>query len=517
MATDAAGLFWRLKMSIHDMKNDYYDTTSYMNYIPGQEQLFGDIISPEKVRSRRKVRVGLVSTGYFEFWRQYDNLLGHVIEDAELVRSEIASRHQVTYTGLVDTIDKAVEAGRILREAQVDVLILAYRTYIPDVYIYHLLTGLEHVPILFLTTQNRKTLSWDFNYSDIYRTSGMMAQIQLVAGLRKMGVAGNKMHVIAGYLGDPEVYRRIDDYLNIVELSIRLKHMTIGVIGNVFRGMCDFEFDKTKVKGNLGPEVINISIELLQEEYDSLAPDHPEVTAMFRDVRENYLIEGCAAQDLEWAVRLAVAMRHIVQRFSLDGIALLGQHFIEKLFKTEPYLAINELQRQDICLGTTEGDVLGLIAMIILKQITGNTPFQLEYSEFDLDRNALMLLGHGHADPREARKNNAVLGPACEHWGHEGTGVCGCFVPKPGTCTLAHFIEDAQGWKMFVHPGEILDLEPLKINETHAVVRIREPILDFTEKLVKAGVPHHAITVRGNAVHEMRILADLLNIQVLEI
>lgn len=504
-------------MNQHDMKNDYHLTTSYMNYVPGKEQIFGDIISADHLDSGRNVKVGLVSTGYFEFWHQYDQLLGKVKADAEVVRSEIAGRYDVVYTGLVDTIDKAIDAGKMLRDNNVDLVILAYRTYIPDVYIHQLLTYVENVPVLLLVSQDRDTLKMDADYCEIYRTSGFMAQVQLVAGLRKMGVYQNRLATVAGSIYDPATYEKVDRFVKTVEIYKRLKHMTIGVIGNVFRGMCDFEFDKTKVKGVLGPEVINISIELLKEEYDSLKADDPEIAEMYQAVKENYTVEGCGETDLDWAVKLAVALRHIVQRFSLDGIALLGQHYIEKFFKTEPYLAINELERRDICIGATEGDVIGLIAMIILKHLTGNTPFQLEYSEFDIKRNAFMLLGHGHADPREARNNHAVLGPACEHWGHEGTGVCGWFVPKPGVCTLAHFIEDAEGWKMFVHKGEILDLEPLKINETHAVVQIDEPILEFTEKLVKAGLPHHAITVRGDAVKEMKILADLMKMKVLEL
>jgi len=44
----------------------------------------------------------------------------------------------------------------------------------------------------------------------------------------------------------------------------------------------------------------------------------------------------------------------------------------------------------------------------------------------------------------------------------------------------------------------------------HAMVRVERPIREFTELLVKAGVPHHAITVRGDVRQELAQLADLL-------
>ena len=504
-------------MGIHDLRNDYDKTTSYMNYVPGKELYFGDIVSSKSVDSKREIRIGLISTSYFEFWHQYPDLLEKIKEDAEVVYRELDKRFtNVIYPGLVDTIDKAIDAGKKLRDENIDVLILAYRAYIPDSYIHHLLSYIEGIPILMLVTQDRSTLKLNAGYCEIYRTSGMMAQVQLVAGLRKMGLYRNKLEAIAGSIYEAKTFEKVERYIRALKIFLRLKHMTLGVIGNVFRGMNDFEFDKTKVKGTLGPEVINVSIELLKEEYDNISKDDPDIAKMYKSVRETYIIEDCGEQDLEWAVMLSVALERIVKRFSLDGIALLGQHYIEKLFKTEPYLAINELEKNDICIGVTEGDVIGLITMIILKNLTGNTPFMLEYSEFDIERNAMLLLGHGHADPREAR-GKAVLGAACEHWGHEGTGVCGWFVPKPGPCTIAHLIDDADGWKMFLHKGEILDMEPLKINETHAVVRVEEDILEFAENVVKAGIPHHAITVRGECVEEMKILADLFNMPIVEV
>jgi L-arabinose isomerase len=488
-----------------------------MNYIPGTKQKFGDIISADHRESQRDIKVGLIATGYFEFWHQYDALLGKVKDDAEVVRAELAAKYNLVYPGLVDTIDKAVDAGKMLRDANIDVLVLSYRTFIPDVYVHQILNFLEGIPVVMLCTQDRRTLNWSNDYCEIYRTSGIMAQVQIVAGLRKMGRYDNRLYAVAGSIFERNTYEKLDMYIKAVTIYSRLKHMTIGLIGNVFRGMCDFEFDKTKVIGGLGPEVINISIELLEEEFNSIAEDTPEVLEMHENVRTYYKVEGCGEQDLSWACRLAVAMEHIVKRFSLDGIALLGQHFVEKVFKTEPYLGICEMERKEICLGVTEGDVLGLITMLILKHLTGNTAFQLEYSEFDIDRNAFLLLGHGHADPKQARNGEAYLGPACEHWGHQGTGVCASFVPKPGVCTMAHFIEDINGWRMYIHEGEILDLEPMKINETHAVVRVKEPILEFTEKIILAGLPHHAITVRGDAMKEMEIVADLLGMKVFKI
>jgi L-arabinose isomerase len=164
-----------------------------------------------------------------------------------------------------------------------------------------------------------------------------------------------------------------------------------------------------------------------------------------------------------------------------------------------------------------EGDVVGLIMMKILHHLSGHMPFFLEWSEFDVERNAWMLLGHGFGDPTQARKGAVELTPTAEQWGLEGTGCSTWLVPAPGPCTIAHFVQQADGWRMFVVGGEILDLDPLPINDVHAVVQVERPVREFAEQLVLAGVPHHAITVRGDVRRELRQLASLLDMPVLSV
>ena len=70
---------------------------------------------------------------------------------------------------------------------------------------------------------------------------------------------------------------------------------------------------------------------------------------------------------------------------------------------------------------------------------------------------------------------------------------------------------------MVLTGGELLDVEPLPINDMHAMVRVNIPIKEHAKRLLKAGVPHHGITVRGEVREEMLQLADLMKIEVIEI
>jgi hypothetical protein len=46
---------------------------------------------------------------------------------------------------------------------------------------------------------------------------------------------------------------------------------------------------------------------------------------------------------------------------------------------------------------------------------------------------------------------------------------------------------------------------------------VERPILEYTEQVIILGVPHLAITVRGDVQHELQQLADLMAIPVVTI
>jgi len=447
--------------------------------------------------------------GFFEYWSMYPSLKGLVEQDAEEVRKRLAEKHDIVCSELVDTMDAADKAGRMFRQEQVDLLILAYRTYVPDSYIHQLLSHVPGIPLLVFASQSRDGFDYGDDYRGVLRNSGLMALVQLVCGFRKMGGRCPAIEAVAGSIHDEDAYRKIDRFIEVSTIHKRLKTMTIGVIGHVFRGMFDFEYDKTRVKGALGPEVIHVQIDHLAQHWEKTAPGDADVQALIQRARSQYTIEGVGDADLANAARLGVALQRLVARLRLDGVALLCQHFIEKKLKTTPYLGLAQMHQAGLP-GVAEGDVIGLIMMKVLYDLTGNMPFFLEWSEFDVERNAWLLLGHGFGDPSQARNGQVRLTPTAEQWGLEGTGCSTLFVPVPGPCTMAHIVEQADGWKMLVAGGEILDLDPLPINDVHAMVRVERPIKDFTEALLKAGVPHHAITVRGDVRRELGQLAALL-------
>ena len=499
------------------MLNNANSRTEVKSFETAEGDRFGDLLSADRIETHGKLKIGLLWTGFFEYWPMYPQLKGQIEQDGKVMFDRLSGQYDIVDSGMVDTIDAADQAGRLFRDKKVDLVILAYRTYVPDTYMHQMLSHLpQDLPLLVWGCQSRDRLDYDDDYSGLVRNSGLMALVQLICGFKKIAVPSRPVEAVAGTIYDNEAYEKIGRYIDVVTIHKRLKTMTIGVIGHVFRGMFDFEFDKAKVKGVLGPEVMNIQIEHLADQLGKAPLEDDDVQATIRRVRGSYRIRGVGDADLANAARVAVALRRLVQRFRIDAVALLGQHFIEKKVKTTPFLGLAQLSSEGFP-GVTEGDVIGLIMMEVLHHLTGNMAYLFEWSEFVVDHNAWMLVGHGFGDPTQARNDEVILTPSAEQWGLEGTGCSTMFVPKPGPCTMAHFVHHADGWRMFISGGELLDLDPLPVNDVHAFVQVDRPIKEHAEMILKAGIPHHAITVRGDVRPELRQLAELLRMPVLEV
>ncbi len=473
----------------------------------------GDMLT-EKYKAPA-LKVGLLATGYFEFWRWYPDLRSQIEGDMQQVASRLGRKHPLVFTGFADTLDLADAAGRRFREERVDLIVIVQGTWTPDYFIHRALAHVpSDTPILIFATWVRDRLDWKTGYKEAIRNWGPMGLVQLTGGFHKMHRWPN-YEVVVGLLDDEKAYEAIDRFIQVRTTIRNMRHWTIGVVGHVFRGMYDFNYDKTSVQGMLGPEIVDIHIDHLLDILSEISDSDPRVVALQKKVRKNYKVSRLDDSDLMRASRVAVAMLDLVERYRLDGLALLGQHFIEKHAKSTVHLGISEILLSDRALAVTEGDVLGLVISMVLKDFTGHTPFFGEWAEADIDRNALMFDGHGFLDPREAHPQQPVeVGPPAEEWGFEGNGFGFQANYRPGPVTLAHIIQDPDGWRMLLMGGEVLDLPPLPMDECTLVVRIKAPVMDFWRSLLKAGFPHHAMIVPSDCQEQMECFAQQLGIKV---
>lgn len=479
--------------------------TSFDAAAPG---IFGDILNIEN-KAKRKIKVGLLAAGYFEYWRMYPTLKGTVKKDldaaAERLTSALAA--EVVYPGMVDTLDSAETAGCAFAEAEVDVVVVLEGTYLAD---FIVLQALEHVPhaeIILFSTQTGSDVRSEDNYEATMRNSALIGIAQLSGTFCK---AGRKYRVVVGEISDMECYREIDSIVRAFSIKRQLRTFNIGMIGHVFRGMFDLEFDRGTVRGVLGPEVITIQAEHLVDIWRDIS-DAETGEAMKEFCRYKLKV---GEEDLKRSVRLGLAMRKLAEVYNLDALCFLGQHYIEKMTGAPARIGASMLLAQDKMIVACEGDIGGLVMMQMMQELTGNSPVQLEWGQFDVKNNALFLLGHGICNPDLAGSPDAVtLTGAPEEWGFDGKGANWQLIARPGPVTLGHFLNTPQGWRMLISEGESLDFPCLPCDEVHAMVKVALPVREYLKQLIETGVTHHVIMVHGQVVKELETIADMLGVE----
>jgi L-arabinose isomerase len=469
---------------------------------------FGDVLNNEK-KENCPVKVGLLACGYFEYWRMYPALQKTVKKDMDKAASRLSSAlgEDAVYPGLVDTIDAAESAGRIFADARVDIIVIIEGTYLPDFIVLH---ALEHVPdaeIILYSTQTGENVNPEDNYEATMRNSALIGIAQLSATFRK---ASREYKVVVGEISDMECYREILLVSKSLRIKKNLRRFKIGMIGHVFRGMFDLEFDRGSVRGVLGPEVVSVQMENLLDIWRNVKAGECE-TAAAELLKYNVKVPK---KELRRSVKLGLAMRKLAKLYKLDALCFLGQHYIEKMTGTPVRIGASMLVTKDKMPVSCEGDAGGVIMMYIMQELTGNPPIQLEWGQFDLKENALFLLGHGICNPSLSAEPGAVsLTGAPEEWGFEGNGVNWEFIIGPGPVTMGHFLNTPQGWQMLISEGESLNYPCLPCGEVHAMVRIKPPVKEYLKNLLELGAAHHIILAHGSIRRELGVLAEMLGIR----
>lgn len=479
------------------------EITSFEANTVGQ---FGDIMNQKTPLGPPKV--GLLACGYFEYWRMYPSLRETVEQDLQGICDRLSEHLDIVYPGMVDTMDKADAAGRALAAEDLTCVIVVEGTYLPDFITLQALHHIKAVPVVLFNTQTGADVSPTDGYEATMRNSCLIGISQLTGTFRKMG---RPYEVVVGENQDPATYRQLQERVATHDIVRRLQTQTIGLVGQVFRGMYDLEYDPAMVKGTFGPEVMTIQVDHLVDAFEAVSEDEARQTA--QGFSERFAMQTVTSADIERSCRLGLAMKALMQSHRLDSLCFLGQHYIEKRTHAPARLGASMLLDDGIMVAC-EGDVGGLVVMQIMHALTGAIPLQAEWGQVDIAHNALFMLGHGIASPSHAVDDSHVtLTRSPEEWGFEGNGVNYQLILKPGPVTMAHVLHTPSGWRLLVTEADSIDFPCLPCEEVHAMVRLTSPVTEYVASILELGVSHHMIIVSGHIGQQLALVADRMHIE----
>lgn len=490
----------------NNMHNSNIDKELIKSFEEGGE-IVGDILTKGKVH--REIKIGVLTCGYFEYWRMFPNMLENVRNDFKQFEKNVSERYKkVVFSGMVDTLDSADRAGKLFKDEQVDVILLVYGTYTADFITLTALDYVKNLPLIVFSMQNHESIDRKGDYEGSLRNSSVIGISQLTGTLRKLE---RDYKIIVGSINDDRAYRKIDVYVKALQAIEDLREANIGIIGHVFRGMYDLELSKTFLKRTFGVNIITIQSSHLVDIWENVTEE--EVDTQTKKLTDRFKRKGVSVEDIKRAVRLAVAMKKLAKKLKLNALCFLDQHYLQKQFNTSARIGSSLLMEEENFSANCEGDLCGLVTMMMMKSISKRSAFMGEWGEYDIKTNSCMLMGHGVGTPDLAESDDKVcLARTPEEWGMDNGGLNYEFIVQSGPATIAHMMEVKNGYKMILSNVESIEFEKIEYDEIYAMFRVNENIKDYLERIFNYGVSHHCIMGLGDISEELNAVCDYLKL-----
>lgn len=466
------------------------------------------------------VRVGLFGIGLDAYWPQFEGMkqrlegyLGRTAEHLDRPGVELVN------LGLIDTPEKAMEAGHAFRRADVDLIVLHVTTYALSSTVLPVVRRAK-VPVILLTLQPTAAIDYAaFNRSgDRTKMTGdwlaycAACPVPEIANVfRRSGIP---FHQITGTLEDDAVWAEAGQWIDAARVAGVMEHNRLGVMGHYYGGMLDIYTDLTRQLADLGGH-----IEIV--ELDELSALREEVTeAEIRDrvahFHEAFDVQSdCSEDELERAARTSVAMDRLVERHKLGSLCY---------YYMGTGVPANEDAISSIILGNSlltargvpvagELEVKNAQAMKIMDSFGAGGSFT-EYYGIDFNDD-IVLMGHDGPGHIAIAEGKTKVRPLQVYHGKVGRGLSVEMSVKHGPVTLLSVVDPGDGkLELLVAEAESVPGPILEIGNTNSRYRFEIGARAFVEAWNARGPAHHCAVGIGHLADRITKLGQLLNLPV---
>jgi L-arabinose isomerase len=471
-----------------------------------------------------KVRIGLVGLGLEAYWSQFEGLEQRLIGYLADVEKMVAGgKRSVVNLGMVDSPERALDAGHQARREEIDILMVYVTTYALSSTVLPLIKRAK-VPVLLLNLQPAPAIAYErFNAMEsrtamtgewlAYCSSCPVPEIANV--LRRLEIPFQQ---VTGMLyDDPECWKQVEEWMQAAEVVHTLAHSRLGLMGHYYGGMLDIATDLAQVSGRF-----DLHIEMLEvDELSALKSDvDDEATlAKVEEFREFFEVGAdCSDAELRRAARTSVALDQLVRQKDLDMMAY---------FYNGTGVPANEDTMSSIILGTSmltgrgipvagEYEVKNVIAMKIMDLLGMGGSFT-EYYALDFAAD-LVLMGHDGPGHIGIAQDRIKVRPLQVYHGKVGSGLSVEMSVKHGKVTLLSVVEDKErGFMLLIAEGESVPGEILQIGNTNSRYRFRIGAKGFVEAWNSHGPAHHCAIGVGHRASSLRKVAELLGLRSVQV
>lgn len=470
------------------------------------------------------LRVGLFGIGLEAYWPQFAGLkqrlegyLGQVAAHFERPGVEVVN------LGLIDSPEKAMEAGHAFRRGDVDVIFLHVTTYALSSTVLPVVQR-ARVPVVILNLQPTAAIAYaSFNQmGDRTKMTGDWLAHCSACPVPEIANAFNRAHIdfhqVTGTIepSDP-VWQELDDWIEAARVAGVMSHNRLGLMGHYYNGMLDIYTDTTRQLAYFGGHIEIVEVEELAALRRGVSG--AEVASKLAEFRAVFDIQpDCAPAELERAARTSVALDQLVAAKNLGSLAYY-------------HMGTGNAEHEDVMssviLGTSlltargipvagEYEVKNAQAMKIMDSFGAGGSFT-EYYAMDFHDN-VVLMGHDGPGHIKIAAGRTKVRPLEVYHGKVGKGLAVEMSVQPGPVTLLSVVEYADGsLKLLVAQGESVAGPILEIGNTNSRYKFSVGARAFVEAWNAEGPAHHCAVGVGHLAPKLSKVARLLGMDVVQV
>lgn len=477
-----------------------------------------------KTTTAPKVKVGLFGIGLNVYWDQFEGLEKRLSGYIDIVAGKLeTSDAEVVNLGLVDTPQKAFEAGNCFRTEGVEIIFLYVTTYALSSTVLPVVKKAK-VPVIVLNLAPDAAIDYTAfnNLKDRTAMTGewlafcSACPVPEIANVFKR--ANIPFYHITGILhGDDHVWKEAAEWIGAAKVASQMYHNTLGLMGNYYSGMLDIYADLALHCATFGGHVEIVEVDELSALRANVSAT--EIELKVAEIYNNFDVQDdCPMEEIERAALTAVALDKLIQKHNLRSLAY---------YHKGTGNAANEDTMSSVIVGNSlltaggipvavEYEVKNAQAMKIMQCFGAGGSFT-EYYAMDFTDD-VVLMGHdGPCHPAIAEGKIKVK-PLQVYHGKVGKGLSVEMSVSHGPVTLLSVVETTDGKIMFlVAEAESVAGPILEIGNTNSRYRFPIGARNFVQSWNAHGPAHHCAVGKGHIASKIKKLGDILDLQTIKV
>lgn len=470
------------------------------------------------------VRIGLFGIGLDAYWSQFEGLKNRLEGYLSEVHQQLTAIHpHIVNAGLVDTTDKAFEAGRMFRTEDVDLIFLYVTTYALSSTVLPVVQR-ARVPVIILNLSPQAAIDYaTFNaMADRTKMTGEWlaycspCPVPEIANV--FNRTGIKFHQVIGMLHHDAVCRNeIKEWIEAAKVAHAMFYNRLGCMGHYYSGMLDIYTDLTRQYAHFGGHIELIEVEELATLRREVSKEEKE--ARLRLFHETFEVqEDCSAEELEKAAITSIALDRLVAIYKLGSLAYYykGSGNKENEEAISSIILGNSLLTAHGIPVAGEYEIKNAQAMKIMDLFGAGGSFT-EYYAMDF-KDDVVLMGHDGPGHIAIAEGKTKVRPLNVYHGKVGSGLSVEMSVKNGPVTLLSVVEKSNANLMLlVAEGESVAGPILQIGNTNSRYKFSIGARTFVTAWNSYGPAHHCVVGVGHLSSKIEKLGALLNMDVVKV